>query len=134
MVLISLEECKPSFPDCGGQDTVSAVFTFTDLNGNMGTVQLSGPIAAFNRITHTDYLAVDGSSGTTTKVNAGGTLNILSSFGAGFNINENKRVSMRVTDCAGYESIEEPVGYTDAVMTHTNQFIKVDDDHYLIYI
>lgn len=41
---------------------------------------------------------------------------------------------MKVTDCAGYESVEEVVGYTDAVMTHNNEFIKVDDDHYLIYI
>ncbi|WP_421948634.1 hypothetical protein [Phaeodactylibacter xiamenensis] len=134
MILISLQDCKPAFPNCTGTDNAQAVFTFTDVDGHTGTVRVSGSIAAFNAISDTFYLAVDGSSGITTEVNPGGALTVEAAFGPGFNISHNKTVSMKVTDCAGYESVEEVVGYTDAVMTHNNEFIKVDDDHYLIFI
>jgi hypothetical protein len=134
MILISLQDCKPVFSHCSGMDNAQAVFTFTDVDGNTGTVTVSGKIAAFNAISHVDYLAVDGSNGNTSEVNVGGTLTVVSAFDPAFNIDNNKTVSMKVTDCAGYESVEEVVGYTDAVMTHNNEFLKVDDDHYLIYI
>ena len=134
MILISLQDCKPLFPDCNGMSTVVVEFTFTDVSGNTGTVTATGKMAAFYQITDLNYLLVDGTSGNSSFVNLGGTINLVSTFDPTYNVDENKTVSMHVTDCEGYENVEDVIGYTDAIMTHNNEYIADQNGDYLIFI
>jgi hypothetical protein len=134
MILISLEVCKPLFPDCSGMDIVTVVFTFEDVSGHTGTINLTGKIAAFYQITHTNYLQVDGVSGISSFTNIGGTIDLVSTFEVGYNVNENKTVHMAVADCKGCESVEDAIGFTDAIMTSNNEFITDENGDYLIFI
>jgi hypothetical protein len=134
MILISLQDCRPLFPSCNGMSTVTVVFTFTDVSGNTGTVTCTGKIAAFYQITDINYLSVDGSSGSSSFTNIGGIINLLSTFDPGYKVDENKTVSMHVTDCEGYENVEDVTGYTDAIMTHSNEYIADENGDYLIFI
>lgn len=115
-------------------DNVQIVFIFMDVDGYIGMVRVLGSIVVFNVILDIFYLVVDGSSGIIIEVNFGGALIVEVVFGLGFNISYNKMVSMKVIDCVGYESVEEVVGYIDVIMAYNNEFIKVDDDYYLIFI
>jgi hypothetical protein len=131
MIKISLEFCQILAPNCGGSDTLTLLFLCTDLNNNKGSVRLIGTKNAINSIDNTNSLLIDGVSGPSSFNTAFGVISTLSDFDAGFNIEENISVKLDVTDCKGWSNVESDIGFTNAAMTDTNNYLQTHDDEYI---
>ncbi len=133
-VKISLEVCKILAPNCGGGDTITATFTATDASGHMGTAILIGSKNSINAISDTNYLELRGIDGVSIINTVMGNVNVSQAYQTGFNIKENITVSLHVVDCKGWHNIEDPIGHTNAVMTHENNYLQDQDGSYIAFI
>lgn len=132
--LISLQNCKIIAPNCGGGASIQAVFTFTDRESNTGTATLNGTKNAINAINDTVYLEIDGVAGADTINTTFGVVNVAFAFGGSYNVNRNVDVKMDVLDCMGWANVDSAFGKTNALMTHTNNYIKDDNDNYIAFV
>lgn len=133
-VKISLQFCKILAPNCGGGDPLVATFTLTDASGNTGTAVLNGTKNAINAISDSNFLHLQGNAGASSLVTAFGAVNVSEQYDPGFEIDENIQVSLHVEDCLGIHNIEDFVGYTNAVMTHNNEYVMDESGNWVAFI
>ena len=75
-----MQICKILAPNCGGADTIEAIFTLTDASNNQGTVRLVGIKNALNIISDSNYLEIDGVNETTNLVTLFGNITVGKDF------------------------------------------------------
>lgn len=134
MIQISLQACKIQAPNCSGGDQITAVFTVEDASGNTGTATLVGTLNAVNAISDTVFLALNGVDGASALNTVMGSISVTEAYQAGYDVDENISVSLHVTDCKGWENIEDFVGYTNAVMNNQNQYIENHEGEWVCFI
>lgn len=134
MVSISLQTCKITAPNCAGGDALTATFTLTDVSGNTGTAILNGTKNAINAISDTIFLALNGVDQASILNTPMGSVSVTESYQPAFDIDQNISVALHVTDCKGWENIEDFIGYTNAVMNNQNQFIQNDQEEWVAFI
>lgn len=133
-IKISLQHCQIIAPNCGGADTLTVLFTLEDAQGNEATASIIGAKNAFNNISDTQYLVLDGNNSSSNYTNAFGTLNIDSNYPSNFEIDEVISVKMDVEDCKGWQNMSPAIGFTNAVMTAENNFLMDENGNYLAFL
>ena len=134
MIRISLENCPLITPNCIGTDTVTLNMDLVDAANNTATVVLTGSLNAINEINDSNFLLLNGVSGTTTVSNPSGSVNINATYSNGFLIDENVTVDTNTIDCKGWSSVEDQKGRTNAIMTHENEYLMDHEGNYLAFI
>lgn len=133
-IKISLQNCKIEANNCGGGAIINAIFTMTDAASKNGTATLTGSKNSINAIDHTTFLLIDGNPAVDTIVTPFGNVIVVFAFDAGYNADQNIVVRLDVIDCMGFRNITPAIGYTNALMTHTNEYLSDDNGHYLAFI
>lgn len=134
MLRISLQNCPVVAPNCANTDTVSLSFQLTDRAGNTASVSVQGALAAVNEIIDANPLVLSGTDGSSTMTNASGVVNISETYNVGFQIDENVTITSSVTDCENWQSVDDLVGCTNAIMTQENMYIEDHEGNYIAFV